>query len=88
MRDAFQEEATETCDLLDVEEKKERVRDDARVSDLGGWKSDGVIDRNRGMWRRSWLPGRLRSWEEKQVGMQQLKYETQFQERGQEGNIL
>ena len=87
--DVFQEEATGTIDQLDVKEKKEGegVRDDAPVSDLASWKSDGVIDRNRGMWRRSWLPVKLRSWEEKQVGMQRLKYEAQFQKKGQEGNI-
>ena len=44
MRAMFQEEATETGE---VEEKKERVRDDAKVSDLDDWKKDGVIDRNR-----------------------------------------
>ena len=53
MRAMFQEEATETGE---VEEKKERVRDDAKVSDLDDWKKDGVTDRNRDAWGRRWLP--------------------------------
>ena len=53
LRDLSQEEATEAGG---VEEKEERVRGDAKVSDLGDWKSDGVIDRNRDMSGRSWLP--------------------------------
>lgn len=77
----FQEEATETADLLDVKDKES---DGAKISDLGDWQNDGVIDRNRGMWRRSWLPAELRSWEEKQVEMQRLKYQAEIQKRGQE----
>lgn len=37
------------------EKKDEEVRDDAKVSDLGDWKNDGVIDKNRDKQTRSWL---------------------------------
>lgn len=73
MRDTFQEEATEAGG---VEEKKERARDDAKVSGLSDWKEGGAIDRNRDLWGRSWL--------EKQIEMQPLNYETETQKRGQE----
>lgn len=36
----FQEEATEISDLLDVGDKKERVRDAAKISDPGDRKKD------------------------------------------------
>lgn len=51
----FREEATEIDDPADVEER-ERVRDDAKIADLGDWKNDGVTDRNRDVWKKSWLP--------------------------------
>lgn len=86
MRAMFQEEATETGE---VEEKKERVRDDAKVSDLDNWKKDGVIDRNRdvGGGEAGFLLS-SRSWEEKPVEMQRLKYETEIRKRGHERNTI
>lgn len=81
MRATFQE----------VEEKKPRVRSDAQASDLGDWKKDGVNDRNREAGGWGGEAGFLlssRSWEEKQVEMQQLKYETEIQKRGRERDTV
>lgn len=59
-----------------------------KILDLGDGHNDGVMERNRDAWRRSWLPVELRSWDGRQVEMQQLKYEAEIQKRGQEGNIV